>query len=148
MPYEFIPVLFGVTLLFGFLAYGLTKRYLDDKNKMQLREMAHQERLKAIEQEVPLVEISHENGLDLNGAARARDGKNLIWLRLASLCLGLASTFGGVGMLAAFALAGDPEMKKVWPIGLIPAMIGLGLLLFYAMSRSAGEALETEELKG
>ena len=148
MPYEFIPVLFGLTILFGIMAFSLIKKFLDDRNRMQLREMAHQERLKALEKEVPLVEINHENALSLNGNARTRDLKGLIWLRLSALCLGLASMFGGIGMIVAFLLAWDPELKKIWPVGFIPAMIGVGLLLFYVLSRSSVESLDNDKLKG
>jgi hypothetical protein len=55
--------------------------------------------------------------------------------------------FGGVGMIVAFLLAWDPELKSIWPVGFIPAMIGVGLLLFYVLSRSSVESLDIEESK-
>ncbi len=145
MPYEFIPVTFGIMILFGILAFVLIKKSIDDKNKMKLREMAHQERLKALEQEVPLVEIDREELAIWNGETSLRDGRALVWLRLSALCLGLASTLGGVGMMIAFRLADDNDLNNIWPVGFMPAMIGVGLLLFYALSRSAVELLGNDE---
>jgi hypothetical protein len=50
----------------------------------------------------------------------------------------LASFFGGIATSVGMYLVKDPEFSNYWAMGLIPTLIGLGLLIFYLMSRSLG----------
>jgi len=59
----------------------------------------------------------------------------MIWIRISALCFGLIFLFGGIGVAVGLTLVGDIEMKAMWPLGLIPALIGLGLLIFNGLSR-------------
>lgn len=60
----------------------------------------------------------------------------ILWVRIIALCVGLSSFFGGIGTCIGMFSANDPEMSNYWSMGLIPTLIGFGLLLFYMMSRS------------
>ena len=53
----------------------------------------------------------------------------LMYLGLAFLLM-----FGGVGLLVSFILVEDPEMRKLWSMGLIPMMTGFGLFLFWGLT--------------
>jgi hypothetical protein len=67
----------------------------------------------------------------------------ILWVRIVALCIGLASFFGGIATSAGMYLVKDPGISNYWAMGLIPTLIGLGLLIFYLMSRSlAGQVAE------
>ena len=59
----------------------------------------------------------------------------MMWVRLIALCIGLAGLFGGVGIAIGMFATSDPEISGVWSMGIIPSAIGLGLLVFYYLSR-------------
>ena len=56
------------------------------------------------------------------------------WFRITTLGLAFLLTFGGVGLLVGFIIVPDPELQKLWSIGLIPMMAGFGLFLFALVS--------------
>jgi len=61
----------------------------------------------------------------------------VMWVRLIALCIGLAGLFGGIGIaIGMSAVTSDPEIFGMWSMGIIPAAIGLGLLVFYYLSRN------------
>jgi 1,4-dihydroxy-2-naphthoate octaprenyltransferase len=69
---------------------------------------------------------------------------SMLWVRLVSLCLGLTAFFGGVGTCIGMAITTGERMYEYWAIGLIPAFVGLGLLIFYAMSARLARQAEQE----
>jgi len=58
------------------------------------------------------------------------------WVRLIALCIGLAGLFGGIGIAAGMSATSDPDISGMWSMGIIPSAIGLGLLVFYYLSRN------------
>jgi len=143
---------FGFAMLvLGLIGASILRRHLREVKQLKLREIIHQERLKAMEHNAPLPEVDDSTMVgqffeDPNHAA-GYEGRSLalaiLWVRIISLCIGLASFFGGIATCAGFFLARDPEFSNYWAMGLIPTLIGLGLLIFYVMSRSlAGQAAE------
>ena len=144
MPYEFIPVVIGVVFILGLGALGLLRSYLVTRNRIRLREMMHQERLKAIEKETPLSDLTYDDNLDSELAAihPRSNPKTMLWLRLTALCVGLSVALGGLGMMVAFIASWDHELRKIWSIGLIPFMVGVGLLLFYYLTRAVAKEVE------
>ena len=56
------------------------------------------------------------------------------WFRITTLGLAFLLMFGGVGLLTAFIIMPDPEMQRIWSVGLIPMMAGFGLFLFAILS--------------
>ncbi len=57
------------------------------------------------------------------------------WVRLIAFGLGLLLMFGGTGLFVGFLIIADPELEKLWSIGLVPMMAGFGLLLFSLVAR-------------
>jgi len=70
---------------------------------------------------------------------------------LLALCLGLTCFFGGAGIITALLLLTAEssdlrEMSDAWPLGLIPVFVGIGLLLFYLLSKGLGSAPAGESI--
>jgi len=133
MPYEFIPVVIGVVFIFGLIGFGLVKKLLSDNERLKMREMIHRERMAAIEKNLPIDDLHLEDEM-LPQVDTANRTDPIVWMRLTALCLGLAFFFGGLGMSLAFRIAPDNSFNEMWSIGLLPAMVGFGLLLFYFMT--------------
>ena len=68
-------------------------------------------------------------------------GASVQWVRLVALALGLTCFFGGAGMMPGFYFVSDPEASGMWPLGLIPVLIGVGLLLFVRLSSGLAEKI-------
>jgi hypothetical protein len=131
-------------LVLGLIGASMLRRHLRESKQLRLRQIIHEERLKAMEHSTALPEVDDTALIgQLLGSldpASSSEGRGLalaiLWVRLVALCIGLASFFGGVATAAGMYLVNDPEFSNYWAMGLIPTLIGLGLLLFYAMSRS------------
>lgn len=87
-----------------------------------------------MEKNMPMENVALEAELFTEPAPAGPRRDAVVWLRLTALFLGLALLFGGVGMCIAFTVSTHPDLTQVWLIGLVPAMVGLGLLIFYAMT--------------
>ncbi|MEM7244460.1 MAG: hypothetical protein AAF533_03915 [Acidobacteriota bacterium] len=122
---------YGVIVLVGMVLWGalLIQRGRERGTaRLRRREMLHEERLAAIEKDLPPPEslddaaewVSHE--LE---QLRAR------WLMRATLGFGLLSSTAGVGMLIAFYFAPDRSFRAIWTLGFIPLLAGIGVLLFW-----------------
>lgn len=134
IPYEFIPVLIGVVFIFGLIAFGLIKKMMADRERLQLREMIHRERMAAIEKNLPLEGLELEDTAMPEITMTSSRNDSITWIRFTALFLGLAFFFGGIGMIVAFLVAPDHDMRDIWSIGFIPTLTGLGLLIFYFMT--------------
>ncbi len=142
----------GFTILvLGLIGASMLSRHLREAKQLRLRQIIHDERLKAMEHNAPLPEVDDAaligQFLDNSDHAGRTDGRGLslaiLWVRIVALCVGLASFFGGIATSVGMYLVKDPELSNYWAMGLIPTLIGLGLLIFYLMSRSlAGQAAE------
>lgn len=134
-------------LVLGIMGASLFRRHLREAKQLRLREIIHVERLKAMEQNVQLPDVDdailagqfHENP---NPAGRRGMALAILWVRIVALCIGLASFFGGIGTSIGMFAIDDPEMSNYWAVGVIPVFIGLGLLIFYGMSRSLAKLAE------
>ena len=142
LPYEFIPVVIGVFFIFGLIAFGLVKKSLADRERIKLREMIHRERMAAIEKNLPIETLDQEEGMLPQTATTDSRHTSITWLRLTALFLGLAFFFGGIGMAIAFHVAPERGFNQIWSIGLIPALTGFGLLIFYFMTSLQARASE------
>jgi hypothetical protein len=103
----------------------------------------HEERMTAMEKGIPFEDLQHEDMAQalarVNGDSEMPKPGGLVqvlWIRMATLCFGLLFLFGGIAVTAGFPLVKDPEYQAVWPVGLIPVLVGLGLLIFCGMCRS------------
>lgn len=136
-----MDVLAVTMLILGLVALAVWRNHLHASKRMQIQKIIHEERMMAMEKGVAIEDLKHEslnqditkdgvdNGLEQHGS------KSLMWVRICSLCFGLIFFFGGVGMTIGFPLASDEEIKGMWSMGLIPVLIGIGLLLFYGLSK-------------
>jgi hypothetical protein len=139
-----------VVLVLGLIGSSILRRHLVLARQLKLRQILHEERMRAMEQKVELPEandlelarlLGDPQGPRPNG--RGWLSASMLWVRLVSLCLGLAAFFGGVGTCIGMAITTGEKMYEYWAMGLIPAFIGVGLLIFYAMSaRLARQARE------
>jgi hypothetical protein len=137
-----------ILLVLGLAALALWSRHLREAKQMQIRKIMHDERMVAMEKGIPFQELDHDGMAreltSLSEGSRMPESemkKNLIWIRLAALCFGLLFLFGGIGVTAGFPLVGDAEARGMWPLGLIPALIGIGLLLFHGLCRGYDKKL-------
>ena len=55
---------------------------------------------------------------------------------MAALCLGLTSFLGGLGLTFGLHVQTDPGIAGMWGIGLVPTLIGIGLLLFVRLFKN------------
>ena len=134
---------FGVVLLIlGCIGFGLFSKYARERKQIQLSKMIHNERMKAMEKGLPLSEIGHDelskkllqmhaNADTFNGIS----GRGIVWLRVYALCLGLLLFLGGIGVMSSLHFVHFQDAPLFWPLGLIPALMGLGLLLFCHLTK-------------
>ena len=134
MPYEFIPIALGILFIFGLVGFGLVRKALTDKERLQVRQMLHRERLAALEKGLPIDEIKLEDSAIPELGVSAGRSETVAWMRFTALFLGLAFFFGGIGMSVGFRVAPEPGFNGIWSLGLIPTLTGLGLLIFYFMT--------------
>ncbi|MCP4898907.1 MAG: hypothetical protein GY906_18195 [bacterium] len=129
-----------VILVLGLVGAGMWRRHLREAKQLQLRQIIHEERVKAMECELPLPGFDDDELSDslslLSRSGPREDGlaASITWVRLVTLCLGLTLFLGGIGAAVGLSLVSDPEASGTWPLGLIPVFVGLGLLLFYHLS--------------
>jgi len=133
-------LLAAVLLILGLLALGILRRYLRNRERLRLHEMAHRERMLAMEKGLPVSEVPAGSDFDawLDEAWTDRlldDGRD----RRVALALGLVMLFAGAGaLLLAWRLPGsstDAEtLKLAASLGLIPLMASFGLLLYYRLT--------------
>lgn len=135
---EFIGFVF---LVLGIIALGLLSKHLRGRKQIQIRQIIHNERMRAMEKGLPFSDLDHEGMMQelaqLNGESRNMETntkRSVLWIRLYALCLGILFLFGGIGMVAGFSLMKDQEFSAYWSAGFIPALMGLGLLIFYGLS--------------
>jgi hypothetical protein len=124
----------------GLLALAGVPRVLRDRQRLRLEEMAHRERMLALEKGVPVSEIP--GACDLDAWAddawtyRLLDGE---WDRRAALGAGLVMLFAGAGALlfawlAPAATSDAVTLKVASGLGIIPFMASIGMLLYYRLT--------------
>ena len=138
MPYEFIPMFFALFLFLGCWGLILVGRSIREKSRLKESEMIHRERVEAMQQGLPVPEAPEIPTTDAGASIRV-SRLSIHWFRAVSLALGLLFLFTGIGMCFAFLIGED--FRDVWSIGMIPAMAGIGLLLFFALSRDLASSL-------
>jgi hypothetical protein len=129
-----------VPLILGLAALGVLRRDLRNRQRLRLHEMAHRERMLAMEKGLPVSEVPV--GSDFDGwpyeawTDRLADGERD---RRVALALGLLMLFAGTGaLLLAWRLPATSTdaawLKLAASLGLIPLMASLGLLLYYRLT--------------
>jgi hypothetical protein len=131
-----------VLLILGLVAAAVWRRHLRDAKLLRLREMVHQERMADVKSNASNEKTSQQlDELLLEMAEGQSRPSNPVaavaWVRLVALCIGLAGFFGGIGTaIGMYAVTSEPEISGAWSMGIIPATVGLGLLVCYILSRN------------
>jgi hypothetical protein len=121
------------------LGLGLAARHLRNRQRLSLQEMAHQERMLAMERGLPVSELP---GGDLEPWSDAASPQGLLeggWDRRMTLAAGLVMLFASLGSIGyAVLLPGTSEdatfMRMLTGLAVIPLMASFGLLLYYRLT--------------
>ena len=134
---------FAITLLIlGLFGASIVRRHLHEAKLLRLREISHKERMVAMERGLPVAEADAtkidsllSEGQRAGTNSDRMTGASIHWVRLAALALGLITLFSGFGIMPGFYYQSETEISGMWPIGVIPIFIGMGLLIFVRLSR-------------
>ncbi len=130
-----------VLLALGLAGLGILRRYLRNRERLRLFEMAHRERMAALEKGLPPADLPIEGNvnawLDEAWTERALEAG---WDRRIALAIGLVVLLGGLGTTLALLLlpASSPEFGEARAgvsLALIPSMAAVGLLIYYRMTK-------------
>ena len=112
-------------------------RHLRERKRLAVREMIHQERMAALEKGAKLSELPADLAKGADPAAETRAGGQ--WVQRAALAGAFILILGGIGMSLGFLLMPQtPELgdlHQMAPLGAIPVLVGLGLLLYAWVDR-------------
>jgi hypothetical protein len=120
---DFFWALFGGGFIVFWALIISWTQHLRAMRRLRVRELVHKERVLSLEKGLPLPEEG------------VTGGPLPVLLQSLSLALGLLLFFVGIGLSLAFYLTPDADSSNRWAMGLIPAMAGIGLLLYSWISR-------------
>jgi hypothetical protein len=129
--------IFGVSFIFIFILLGILGESQRQKTKLAKQELLQKERMMAMEKGLPLPEwdsplLDDEGSIIITAEAHERRKE---WFQLVNLCIGLIFVFAGIGMTIAFNIAPTDDWNDIATVGIIPLMTGVGLLLFYFLTK-------------
>ena len=128
----------GVIWVFGFAAVLLIAWHLRSKRKLEKLNIIHQERMKAMDKGIPLPEfpeLTEDEGKVLIRKALASNMEARPWNPRWPLGVGALLIMGGLGTSLAMRLSGWDFHNELWPFGLIGVFVGVGMFLFYSLTR-------------
>ncbi len=140
MSYEHIWAFLVLLLIFGWASVVILAKHVRERGRLKVRNMIHEERMRAMEKGVSLGEfpdhLSAENWGDDVWVPHKRDGD---WDRKIALGLGLVMMLGGAGTAILLFFPSDRivsgDLREIAPAGLIFMLMGAGLLLYHYLSR-------------
>lgn len=138
MAHEFFWPLVVLVWIFGWATIWYLRRNAVESRSLKLRELLHRERMAALDKGVPLPEIPADEEVPPAWLRPEAERMRTAWLWRMALVLGLLALFTGIGMCAGFYWAPDRNFHAMWSIGMIPAMAGVGLLLYAALASKPG----------
>ena len=132
--------LFGSTFVISFVLIVILGEHLRQRRKLALRELIQKERIAALEKGIELTEYNSDILGDEHAPVSSSEiyRRKIQWFRFTSLGVGLFLIFGGLGFFLSFYFSNDTVFNDVASFGGLPFMAGLGLLLFYILSRNEG----------
>ncbi len=133
--------IFGITTFVVLVGLGIYADNLRRKRNLALQEMFQRERLLAIEKGLPIPDWAPALAAAVSPPQSSEQyfARRIQMFRFMSLCLGIVLAFAGVGMMLAFGLSDDSGFNSMHSLGAIPLFVGVGLLLFYVLTRNAAE---------
>lgn len=139
MSYE--QVWFSILVAAFALGCGLAiwARHLREKKRLEVREMIHDERMAALENGTALAELPADLARGDDTGAGGESSVNGRWVQRSALAAGFILVLGGLGVMVALsALPSTPELRdltRMAPVGVIPILVGVGLLLYAWVDR-------------
>ncbi len=130
----FFPLL-GVSFFLASWGMVILARHLAEKNRILAREILHKERMNAMQNDVSLPQPADLPSLSPPTSPETPPGHVLAWFRIVALFFGFLLLFSGTGMVVGCSAAGDQELRDLSTLGFVPALAGVGLLIFYRLSR-------------
>ncbi len=130
---------FGMTWIFACAVVLIVIWHLRNKRRLETERLIHEERMKAMEKGVPLPEfpqLSEEARMQQFDRIFTPPTINPRW----PLGIGVLCIFGGMGFTVAMMLSMDSDMNMLWPMGLIGVFFGVGLFLYYYLTRTRESA--------
>ena len=127
-PEFFIPFLvFAIPIIA--IVGGITMGVVKALGQQRALELAARERLAAIERGIDPAKLPPMPWADPTEAnVLNQSSPRMFWLRL--LIGGIIVTLSGVGIsIFLYLLTGGREGNNAWAVGLIPGLVGLGLLI-------------------
>ncbi len=122
---------FGAAWVFGCVIVLIVIWHLRSKRNIEKMQIAHEERMKAMEKGIPLPEFP-----DLNGEQSRIEITPMKLNPRWPLGLGAIFVMVGTGLMVAFLLSNDSELAKLWSMGLLGIFFGFGLVLYYYLTRT------------
>ena len=132
-------LLFSLIWVFGWVILLLAAWHLMGVRRQRRLELAHKERMMAMEKGIPLPELpdSDEPGRrTLVAEAVGQIRINPRW----PLGVGALSIMLGIGTSLALWLSQEDYHNRVWSFGLIGIFLGFGLMLHYWLTRPPGRS--------
>jgi hypothetical protein len=129
----------GVVWVFGFVAVFLVAWHLRSRRQLEKLNMIHVERMKAMEKGIPLPEfpeLREDESRAIVGRALASNIQARPWNPRWPLGAGALLIMGGLGTAVAMRMSGWEFHNELWPFGLIGVFQGVGMFLFYALTRA------------
>ena len=126
---------FAMTWVFACAAVLIIVWHLRSKRRLEKMGLIHEERMKALEKGVPLPEfpeLSEEATMEKYDKIFTPPKLNPRW----PLGLGAVVTMAGLGYTVAGLISADSDFEKTWSAGLIGVFLGLGLVLYYFLTRT------------
>ena len=129
MPDAFFYSTLGVFWLFGFAAVLLIAWHMRNRRRIEKLKIIHEERMKAMEKGIPLPEFPE-----------LKEERSIVMIDHTpmdprwTLGAGIVLVAGGLGLMVAMRQVGN----ELWPYGLVAVFVGIGMVLFYALTRESG----------
>lgn len=125
----------GIFWVFGFAAVLLIAWNLRSKRRLEKLNIIHAERMKAMEKGIPLPEFPEIDDDEIRVHVPSGFGARP-WNPRWPLGVGALLITGGVGTSLAMALSAWRWHNDLWPFGLIGVFLGVGMFLFYFLTRT------------
>ena len=130
----------GLFWVFGVAAVLLIAWHMRNKRRLEKLQIIHEERMKAMEKGIPLPEFPELEETESNiiiGNALASNIESKPWNPRWPLGVGALLIMGGAGTAVAMRLSEDHGFhNELWPFGLVAVFVGVGMFLFYALTRT------------
>lgn len=122
----------GILWVFGLIVLSVVGWHLKSKRHMENVRILHAERMRAMEKGLPLPEFPDLSELDDHARRRAINPR---W----PLGVGALLVMGGIGTFLTLNIA--PGFADLAAFGFLPIFLGIGMFLFYFLTKSPSAKL-------